>query len=54
MGAGTFYTITREFNGAPNGPHYIVRRHGRHYVGWGVTRAAARTIVKELGGRVVR
>lgn len=40
---GTWYTITREYNGAPNGPKFIVRRHARSYEGGFDTREALRS-----------
>lgn len=51
---GTWYTITREYNGAPNGPKFIVRRHARSYEGGFDTREDAAAWVAEQDGRVAK
>ena len=48
----TWFTITREYNGAPNGPKFIVRRHAQSYEGGFDTREMAETWVAEQNGRV--
>ena len=54
QGYGTWFTITREYNGAPNGPKFIVRRHAQSYEGWHETLENAAAWVAEQNGRVAR
>lgn len=51
---GTWFTITREYNGAPGGPKFIVRRHARSYEGGFDTREDAAAWVAEQDGRVAK
>lgn len=48
-----FYTISKEYNGSPNGPHYVIRQYGKHYVGWELTRDAALARIETMNGRYV-
>lgn len=50
----TWFTITREYNGAPDGPKFIVRRHAVHYEGGHDTQEDARAWVAEQNGRVAK
>lgn len=50
----TWFTITREYNGAPDGPKFIVRRHAVHYEGGHDTQEDAWAWVAEQNGRVAK
>lgn len=50
----TWFTITREYNGAPDGPKFIVRRHAVHYEGGHETQEDAWAWVAEQNGRVAK
>ena len=47
-----WYTITSEYNGAPDGPKFIVRRFGDEYIQGFDTQAEAETWIEGNGGRV--
>ncbi len=51
----TFYTITTEHNGHPDGPHQIIRERGDRYVTWLLTRTeAVAHVLNVLKGRVAK
>lgn len=47
-----FATISLEYNGAPGGPVYVVRRHGGEYVAWHRSRADAVSDIARRGWRL--